>query len=182
MDRRIQKTRTRLVQALRQLMLQYPWETVTVALVCQEAGVSRSTYYSHLTNKQELLELSIACLADELAPVGQRRGLDACGTLRFLPAFLAHIKSHREIYIQNQFSAAISIILGNMRKMTNGLIQHEVQGSRYASVVSSDKLVFVGGGLSALIERWNDEACVEPEPLLLERLDALIRECLATRN
>lgn len=181
MDRRIQKTRALLVQTLRRLMLRYPWDTLTIALVCQEAGISRSTYYSHFTNKQELLELSIASLAAELAPVGASRGLDAFGNLKFLPAFLAHIKTHREIYLQNQSSVAMSIILANIRRMTDGLIQHEVQDSGYGKRVSPDKLIFLGGGVSALIERWNHQACVEPEQVLLQRLDELILECLPTQ-
>ncbi len=181
MDRRIQKTRALLIQTLRQLMLRYPWGTLTVALICEEAGISRSTYYSHFTTKQELLELSIASLADELAPVDQSRGLDAFGNLKFLPAFLAHIRAHREIYLQNESSAAMSIILANIRRMTDGLIQHEIQTSSYCEPVSPDKLVFLGGGVSALIERWNQEGCVEPEPSLLQRIDALILECLPKR-
>lgn len=180
MDRRIEKTRALLIQTLRQLMLRYPWDTLTIALVCQEAGVSRSTFYSHFTNKQELLELSIASLADELAPTGKPRGLDAFGNLKFLPAFLEHIKTHRDIYLQNESSAAMSIILANIRRMTDGLIQHELQASVYRKRVSPDKLVFLGGGVSALIERWNEAACVEPEAALLQRLDVLILECLPT--
>lgn len=182
MDRRIQKTRALLIRTLRQLMLRYPWDTLTVALVCQEAGISRSTYYSHFTNKQELLELSIASLADELAPDDHSRGLDAFGNLKFLPAFLEHIRAHRDIYLQNESSAALSIILANIHRMTDGLIQHEVQGSDYRKRVSPDKLVFLGGGVSALIQRWNQDACVEPEQVLLQRLDKMILECLPMRT
>lgn len=181
MDRRIQKTRALLVQTLRELMLRYPWESLTIALVCQEAGISRSTYYSHFTNKDELLELSIDSLADELAPLDRSRGLDTGGNFKFLPAFLSHIKTHRQIYVQNQSSAALSVILANIRRMTDGLIRHEVQGSTYRLRVSPDQMVFLGGGVSAFIERWNEGACVESEPVLLERLDKLICAWLAAQ-
>ena len=176
MDRRIQKTQVSLVRALRQLMQRYPWSRVSVAMICQEANLARSTYYAHFANKQELLELSIANLAEELTPDLSTRGLDSNGRLRFLPLFLEHVQTHRDIYLCNRSSTDIQVILENMRQMTLGLIRREALESSCAGNASDDKLRFVGGGLSALIEHWNLEACVEPQALLLERLDKLTQE------
>ena len=54
MDRRIYRTREALGDAFIELMLQQPFESITVQHVLDRAGVSRSTFYSHYSDKDDL--------------------------------------------------------------------------------------------------------------------------------
>ena len=54
-DRRIQKTRKLLSQALLELILEKGYERVTVQDILDRANVGRSTFYSHYENKELLL-------------------------------------------------------------------------------------------------------------------------------
>ena len=54
-DRRIQKTRKLLSQALIQLILEKGYENVTVQDILDRANVGRSTFYAHYENKDLLL-------------------------------------------------------------------------------------------------------------------------------
>ncbi len=55
MDRRIRRTRDRLGDALVSLMQEKPFDTITVQDVLDRAGVSRSTFYVHYSDKDDLL-------------------------------------------------------------------------------------------------------------------------------
>jgi AcrR family transcriptional regulator len=55
MDRRIQKTKKQLSQALIQLILEKGYENVTVQDILDKAEVGRSTFYAHYENKDLLL-------------------------------------------------------------------------------------------------------------------------------
>ena len=54
-DRRIQKTRQILLEALISLILEKGYEAITVQNIIDRANVGRSTFYSHFENKEHLL-------------------------------------------------------------------------------------------------------------------------------
>ena len=58
-DLRIQRTRTALMGALRELLCEQSFEEVTVAELCRRAQVRRATFYKHFGDKNELLAFMI---------------------------------------------------------------------------------------------------------------------------
>lgn len=54
-DRRIQKTKKYLSDALIALILEKGYETVTIQEIIDKANVGRSTFYSHFESKEQLL-------------------------------------------------------------------------------------------------------------------------------
>jgi AcrR family transcriptional regulator len=71
-DRRVDRTRSALLKAFRELILNQQFETVSIADIAARAGVGRSTLYEHFAGKDALLASSIAVpfsvLADTLRP------------------------------------------------------------------------------------------------------------------
>ena len=55
LDRRIQRTRQLLFDALMNLILEKGYEAVTVQDIIDKANVGRSTFYAHFENKDQLL-------------------------------------------------------------------------------------------------------------------------------
>src|SRR4051794_24642300 len=53
-DRRVRRTRDRLGDALVELLIQKPFDDITVQEVLDRAGVSRSTFYTHFRDKNDL--------------------------------------------------------------------------------------------------------------------------------
>ena len=62
-DRRVQRTRNALYDALVALILERPYAAITVADVLARADVGRSTFYAHFTSKDDLLARSLDRLA-----------------------------------------------------------------------------------------------------------------------
>lgn len=78
-DRRSQRTRTALREAMLSLMHERAWDDIDVQQVCERANVGRSTFYNHFPNKEELLVGGFddlrAILKQGRGPGGQVLGL-----------------------------------------------------------------------------------------------------------
>ena len=97
MDARVRRTRDALGNALVTLILEKPFDDITIQEVLDRAGVGRSTFYSHFSDKDDLLfsdadeffeGMSMALSIHERVPqhidaiqlAGQRRGVFGCTT------------------------------------------------------------------------------------------------------
>jgi AcrR family transcriptional regulator len=96
-DRRVRRTRTALQEALITLMSEKGYEAVTVQDIIDRADVGRSTFYTHYTDKDDLLRDNIAGLRalverPEPAEPANRRRL-----LRFSLPFFRHVHVQRRL-------------------------------------------------------------------------------------
>ncbi len=96
-DSRAVRTRDRLGDALIALLLAKPFDDITVQEVLDRAGVSRSTFYEHYRDKNDLLLSDVddffAAMSGLLARTGERPGRVAPVT-----EFFAHVADARELY------------------------------------------------------------------------------------
>ncbi|UJR80559.1 TetR/AcrR family transcriptional regulator [Sandaracinus amylolyticus] len=74
-DARTQRTTRALRDALLSLMVERGWEAVRVQDVCERAGIARSTFYTHFTDKEDLLLSGFDTLQRELRAHAQGRPL-----------------------------------------------------------------------------------------------------------
>lgn len=172
MDRRIVKTQTALLRALKRLMSRCSWEEINVQKICREADVSRSTFYAHFSTKQDLLEFSFDQLEMRLDGIEQDRGLDGYQTFQFLPRLLRHIRDHREMMKPSRRTIAGYILFNRFRVVIYDLVHREIRTSDFSSSKSRDDTLFLCGGLSALIEKWNESGCALSQTKILQKLDA----------
>jgi AcrR family transcriptional regulator len=73
-DRRIVRTRDKLGDALIELMQEQPFEAITVQEVLDRAKVSRSTFYSHYRDKNDLFLSDVEEFLERLGTLLTRRG------------------------------------------------------------------------------------------------------------
>jgi len=177
MDRRIQKTRNSLVQALPGLMLKYDWDTINVQLLCDHANVSRSAFYTHFKSKTEVLDQCFERLEQELHEPVSARGLDTHGTLLFIPNLLSHVESHCELLERNAASAAGLVILNRFKFLVKKLASREFEQSNQYQP-QKDQLTFITGGIFAMLEQWSEENCQSSVQALTKRVDSLVNTCL----
>lgn len=76
-DRRIARTRDMLGDAMIALMQEQPFDSITVQHVLERAGVSRSTFYAHYSDKNDLFLSDIEQFLEAAGTFLKRRGASA---------------------------------------------------------------------------------------------------------
>src|SRR5215210_3732427 len=96
-DRRVRRTRRALHDALLTLMIEKSYDAITIQDIIDRADVGRSTFYSHFTDKRDLLDSGFEDLNQLLAqpPPSAVRGRE--GMLRFTLTLFQHAHAHRRL-------------------------------------------------------------------------------------
>ena len=96
-DRRIQKTEGLLRGALGTLLHEKPYENIAVKEILHRANVGRSTFYTHFSDKDELLLSCIHSVLGSAQPRSRRPGRAEIheDVLWFALPVLEHIERHR---------------------------------------------------------------------------------------
>ncbi|WP_155838790.1 TetR/AcrR family transcriptional regulator [Arthrobacter castelli] len=94
-DRRVRRTQQAIEQALLSLVVENGYEAVTVRDIIDRADVGRSTFYSHYTDKHDLLLSCLDRIEQLLAPApGPVTGTG----MRFNPGLFAGVAQHSQLY------------------------------------------------------------------------------------
>ncbi|MFI5092644.1 MAG: TetR/AcrR family transcriptional regulator [Candidatus Acidiferrum sp.] len=94
-DRRVRATRDNLGDALIALMHEKPFETITVQHVLDRAKVSRSTFYSHYSDKNDLFLSDVEDFWEMMSTALIRRG-DASNRVAPVQELFSHVADMRQ--------------------------------------------------------------------------------------
>ena len=97
-DRRIQRTRRLLQDALLALILEKGFDAVTVQDVIDRANVGRSTFYSHFSDKEDLLLSGFEHLRSEFEKYLLSESAAANGSWELCLSMFQHAQSQRPLY------------------------------------------------------------------------------------
>ena len=98
-DRRVQRTRTALYDALVRLILRMPYAQISVEHVLVEADVGRSTFYAHFRSKDELLERSLDRLKQLLVTtIAEKQGDGPPSFWHCSSTLFEHLAEYRDIH------------------------------------------------------------------------------------
>lgn len=104
LDRRSQRSRDALRNALVQLIVERGWDDITVQDVCDQANIGRSTFYSHYTGKDALLVGGLEDLQAELQRQARAKsalaGAQTSGAPRlgFVLGLIEHAHDQQKIF------------------------------------------------------------------------------------
>src|SRR5215210_5394843 len=96
-DARVRRTRDSLGDALIALMQEKPFDTITVQDVLDRARVSRSTFYSHYSDKDDLLMSDAEEFFEALAMALSARG-DTSDRVFPVKEFFTHLAEAQPFY------------------------------------------------------------------------------------
>ncbi|MBZ5599925.1 MAG: TetR/AcrR family transcriptional regulator [Acidobacteriia bacterium] len=96
-DRRVRRTRDALGDALVELMHEKPFAQITVQHVLDRAGVSRSTFYTHYRDKDDLFLSDVEDFLEQMASLLSRRG-EVSNRIAPVRELFAHVADWREFH------------------------------------------------------------------------------------
>ncbi len=149
-DRRIERTRTALRNALLALVRREEWAEINVREICREANIARSSFYLHYDNKTDLLDSVFASgMRDARAYVKANTGEK--GRYASISWLVEHVLSNRDFYRKGPLSND-EIYLRFQRSFAE-LLKGEL-GIRQ-DIISRDALSFAVGGVFAVLKGWD---------------------------
>jgi AcrR family transcriptional regulator len=178
-DRRVQRTRQLLREALLALIRDKGFAALSVQEIIERANVGRATFYAHFDNKEDLLLMGLETVSSSLKGI-QRQGL-AQGRppeerlLAFSRELFAHTDGHREVFRAMVRDQSVGLLHRALHKMIVDLVRDDVKAmlsfGRAGAVPAETVVHFVAGGLYGLLMWWL-ESRIRPS---LDELDASLR-------
>ncbi len=158
-DARVRRTRDALGDALVTLMQEKPFDTITVQDVLDRAGVGRSTFYSHYSDKDDLLMSDAEEFFEAVSMLLSERG-DTTDRVFPVREFFGHITEAKQfvdaLVSAGKFNDNMELARGMFAR---GIEKRLAELPRGQSIPESDRpaIAFAhAGALLALLTWWID--------------------------
>ena len=165
-----QKTHSEILESVLNFLNEKELRKITVAEICRNVGINRSTFYEHFCDVYDVLEKTEhdyeVCMAEII-----REKLGISRRQMFIE-ILQFIKENRNFY-------ARYYALGNIIKISDEILlgdisyyKKEVIDSRFGrnNRESEYHLAFFRGGIKEILKKWIDNSCNESEEYIFNLL------------
>lgn len=157
-DRRVERTRAQLHEALLALVVERGYQAITVQNILDRANIGRSTFYLHFRDKDDLLLIGMEPLREALMRVvkSHTAGADTHEYLAFTPEFFRHGEAYREAYKALTGSARI-VAEQQVSRMIIELVHEDLKIRARASksdVPMEAAAQCVAGAVMGLVAWW----------------------------
>lgn len=123
MDVRVERTRRRLQDALLELARERPLDEVTIAEIATRAGVNRSSFYQHYSDKETLLADALDAAAEAAAATLPSSYEPPSGPPQALVVFLRHVDDHAELYRSVFGPTGSAAVLARLRARIDAIVR-----------------------------------------------------------
>lgn len=148
-DRRVRRTRAALQNALLELMTEKGYEAVTVQDLIDRADIGRSTFYSHFTDKSDLLRDMLAEMRTLVEPAAATAAPDRRRPLRFSLEMFRHVQDQQALLRALLGRPGAGPVLTEIEHMLTEVVRAELEALAQVSAVPRVPLDLVAAGVVA---------------------------------
>lgn len=161
-DRRVERTRQLLSQALLALIPEKGFDALTVQDVIDRANVGRSTFYTHFVDKEDLLVQAMDPFSKHLKERQRQALLNRSpsddGAFAFARELFAHANGHRDVFRAMVGKQSAAVVQRHFQRLQVQLIREELK-AMFPRAVSSDVPIealvqYVASALYGLLSWW----------------------------
>lgn len=165
-DRRSQRTRLALGDALVALMMERGYDAISIKDIIDHANVRRSTFYSHFADKDELfasqMERVVSVLSQHI-PQNLSEGNP------FFPShgLFQHIQEQWKLYKILTWDSGVEVLTRSLQKSLSEVIEQRLSTNRQTYEVPIPVIAnFLAGSFLSLVKWWLDNKMVySPEQM-----------------
>jgi AcrR family transcriptional regulator len=163
-DRRSQRTRHLLSEALVELIREKDYSIITVSDIIDRANVGRSTFYAHYRDKDDLfvgeLDRVIELLSQHIPNQEEIPFFPSLGLFR-------HVGEEYELYKSLLWGSGIDLLIKHLQKSLSKRIEQGLQESRKEFNVPLPILAsFIAGSFLTLLKWWLENKMIySPEEM-----------------
>src|SRR6185295_10053952 len=184
-DARVRRTRDALGDALVALMQEKPFETITVQDVLDRANVSRSTFYTHYSDKDDLLMSDAEEFFEAISMALSQHG-DKSDRVFPVQEFFAHLSDVQPFYKalvkSGKFQENMELARGHFARG----IERRLSELPRAKSISASELPAIAfthaGALLSLLTWWLDRGMREPPAEMDELFHRMVWNGLSAPN
>ncbi|MCU1438260.1 MAG: TetR family transcriptional regulator [Naasia sp.] len=132
MDPRIARTRSSLQQALLELARERPLEAITVSDIVDRAGVNRSSFYQHYSDKEVLLVDALDSATEEAAESLEPMAELPEGPPEALIVYLRHVDANADLYRVALGDSGSAPVIARVRDRIEAVVRDAVAASGLA--------------------------------------------------
>lgn len=156
-DRRTQRTRRALRDALLSLLMEKSWDELSVQDICKRADIGRSTFYLHFPSKEELLSGSLDDLRGALtASTVAGAKAQAAQPLAFLHRLLDHLYEQRRLCRLIFGRRSAHTVQVRFREMVAKLVADNLAAFTPAGWRRDAAVRYLAGALVEMLAWWID--------------------------
>lgn len=148
MDVRIARTRRRLQGALFELAQERGIDQVSVSDIAERAGVNRTTFYQHYSDRETLLADAMDLITEEADVSLDDIDIDSAAPPVVLVKFLEHIALHGDLYQQVFTEPGYGVVLTRLRTHVHNWV---VEAAGAPGVSTDVPLNVIAAGLAGSI-------------------------------
>lgn len=157
-DRRSQRTRSALREALVHLIIERGWDDVTVQDLCERADIGRSTFYKHYATKDALLvgtfddlRRFLRAQPNEPLPTGRT------ARFRFALGLIRHADERRRVFHALLGRRSGYVVHQRFREMVIQLVGDELPQSQVSWLPQGAAQRWVAGAFVELLTWWVEQ-------------------------
>lgn len=155
MDQRIENTYTNLQKSMRELLSDSSWDKINVQMLCDKADVSRSTFYAHFKNKDDLLDSLLSQFEQAMGVENNERSVQVDGKFRFLPMLLNHVRQNRVLFASNNTTDGGYPVAVRFRHLITRLVESELEEAIDSDRLNAATTQYISGGIYSALVHWS---------------------------
>ncbi len=163
-------TKRALAAALKELMMELPFEKINVAHICEKCDMNRKSFYYHFKDKYDLVNWIYD--TEFIAVVTQK---NFANSWDFLLELFQYLYENRDFYCKALKIRGQNSFQDHFREMLNPLIEHKLRSEVLTGQeVQEFQINFFADAIVCAIERWLlNKNCVPPDQFL-----SLLKSCV----
>jgi AcrR family transcriptional regulator len=178
LDRRKQRTRAQLHEALLALIVEKGYDSLTIQEITERADLRRATFYMHYRDKEELLTAALTTIFDGLVRDSQHiANSDGIGGKMHVAAYLVtfkHAQQHYALY-RNILSAQCStLVAGRIRAYLASLILPGLTALEPLPMPADALANYIAGAELSMIMWWLENAMPYPAEQMAQIVHELV--------
>lgn len=182
MDQRIDNTYAALQSSMRGMLAKSTWDKITIQDLCTNAGVSRTTFYTHFKDKEDLLDSLLLMFEGAMLTDNNSRSLSKTGTFRFLPILLNHVHGNRQLFAKTNSSIGGYPVATRFVKMIGKLVEAEINEAPGLRNTNSVTQHFIAGGIYNALVKWSASSDDTTHLSILNDIDGQIKQLLCSER
>ena len=176
MDPRAARTQARLQDALLELARERPLDEIAVGDITERAGVNRSSFYQHYSDKDTLLADALERVIDDVSGRLRTRGAAMpVGMPEELQHYLAHLAANAALYRRVLGEHGSSVVTARLRRHVERIVSETIDATgtpAFRGVPLDVVAAGIAGTALGVITAWISR---DPLPPLEEAADWLWR-------